>query len=171
VKSLRYLRSGTQAESMALRSKWVTPNYRWNGRAASVVPCSKTVLARRSPRRWCPDMATANDAKVIGYFAQSSPSEVVCDGDACVIAGSDSDLRAYISKLGPGEEINHTLKKTRFGEIMRGMRLGAAYAFDEIAYNRFYPLAKREGLELGPEDFLPTATGRHFVRVQIINGT
>jgi len=116
-------------------------------------------------------VATVNDAKVIGYFAYSSPSEVVCDGDACVIAGSDSDLRTYLSELGPGEEINHTLKKTRFGEIIRGMRLGAAYAFDEIAYNRFYPLAKREGLELGPEDFSPTATGRHFVRVQITNGT
>jgi len=54
---------------------------------------------------------------------------------------------------------------------MRGMRLGAAYSFDETAYNRFYPLAKREGLELGVEDFSSTATGRHFVRLQIISGT
>lgn len=112
-------------------------------------------------------MAAADDAKVIGYFAYVSPSEVVCDGEACIIAGSDVDLRTYISELGPGEGINHTLKKTRFGEIMRGMRLGAAYAFDETAYNRFYPLAKREGFDLGPEDFSPTATGRHFVRVQL----
>ena len=51
------------------------------------------------------------------------------------------------------------------------MRLGAAYAFDETAYNRFYPLAKREGLSLGPEDFSRTATGRHFVRVQIKVGS
>jgi hypothetical protein len=90
---------------------------------------------------------------VIGYFAYASLSEVVCDGDACIVAGSEADLRTYLSELGLGVPISHTLKKTRFGEIMRGIRLGAAYAFDETSYNRFYPLAKREGFDLGPEDF------------------
>jgi hypothetical protein len=116
-------------------------------------------------------MTAANDSKVIGYFASSSQREVICDGDACLIAGADIDLKTYISESGTDKKANHTIKKTRFGEIMRGMRLGAAYSFDEAAYNRFYPLAKREGLELGSEDFSPTATGRHFVRVQIKNGT
>ena len=116
-------------------------------------------------------MTAENDAKVIGYFAYSSPMNVVCDGDACFIAGSDVDLKTYISEGGISKEANYTIKKTRFGEIMRGLRLGGAYAFDETAYNRFYPLAKREGLELGPEDFSPTATGRHFVSIQIKTGT
>ncbi len=112
-------------------------------------------------------MAAADDAKVIGHFAYISPNEVVCDGDACVIAGSEADLTAYLGPLASGRRARHTIRKTRFGEILRGMRLGAAYAFDETAYNRFYPLARREGLSLGPEDFSPTATGRHFVRVQL----
>lgn len=38
-------------------------------------------------------MSAAEDAKVIGYFAYASLTEVVCDGDACMIAGSDADLR------------------------------------------------------------------------------
>ena len=114
-------------------------------------------------------MSIAEDAKVIGYFACTSPTEAICDGDACIIAGSEADLRAYISELGPGGGNRPTLRKTRFGEIMRGMSLGAAYGFDETAYNRFYPLAQREGLELGPEDFSATGpgSGRHFVRVQL----
>ena len=112
-------------------------------------------------------MAASEQSRVIGYFAYASSTDVVCDGDACVIAGSDADLRRYLSELGSGEGINPTLKKTRFGEIMTGLRLGAGYAFDETSYNRFYPLAKREGLDLGPEDFFPTPTGRHFVRVQL----
>jgi hypothetical protein len=114
-------------------------------------------------------MSTADDAKVIGYFAYTSPTDVVCDGDACVIAGSDVDLRTYISELGAAGGTNHTLKKTRFGEIMRGMSLGASYAFDEAAYNRFYPLAQREGLDFGPEDFSATGPGKgvHLVRVQL----
>ncbi|MFN0314991.1 MAG: hypothetical protein ACKVQA_08140 [Burkholderiales bacterium] len=116
-------------------------------------------------------MIAADDAKVIGYFAYTSPSEVACDGDACVIAGSEAGMKAYLVALGSGQPTRHTIRKTRFGEIMRGMRLGAAYAFDEAAYNRFYPLAKREGLSLGPEDFSPTATGRHFVRLQFKTST
>jgi hypothetical protein len=115
-------------------------------------------------------MSVANETKVIGYFAYFSPSEVVCDGDACLITGSEVDLKIYISEIGSGREVNPTIKKTRFGEIMRGIRLGAAYSFDETAYNRFYPLAKREGLDVEAEEFFPTATGRHFVRLQIISG-
>ena len=112
-------------------------------------------------------MATDKETKVIGHFAYALQSEVICDGDACIIAGSDADLRTYISELCRDKGLTHTLKKTRFGEIINGMKLGAAYAFDETAYNRFYPLANSEGFELGPEDFSPTATGRHFVRVQL----
>lgn len=114
-------------------------------------------------------MSAPDEAKVIGYVAYASPIELVCDGDACVVAGSDADLRAYITELAPAGGITHTLKKTRFGEIMRGMSLGASYAFDEIAYNRFYPLARREGYDFGPEDFSATGPGKgvHLVRVQL----
>ena len=114
-------------------------------------------------------MSALENAKVVGYFAYASKTEVVCDGDACVITGSDADLRTYISELGTLDGISHTVKKTRFGEIMRGMSLGAAYAFDEVAYNRFYPLARREGYDFGPEDFSARGPGKgvHLVRVQL----
>ncbi len=113
-------------------------------------------------------MVTADETKVVGYFAYASSIEVFCDGDACVIPGSDADLNRYLSALPVDDRSKFTLKKTRFSEVIRGMRLGAAYAFDETAYNRFYPLANREGLDLGPEDFsVPSPTGRHFVRVQV----
>ena len=114
-------------------------------------------------------MSAADDAKVIGYFAYASQTEVICEGDACVVAGSDADLRTYISELRVADVVSHTLKKTRFGEIMRGMNLGAAYAFDEVAYNRFYPLARRAGYDFGPEDFSATGPGMgvHLVRVQL----
>lgn len=114
-------------------------------------------------------MSADDDAKVIGYFAYASQTEVVCDGDACVVAGCEPELRTYISEPGVADGINHTLKKTRFGEIMRGMNIGAAYAFDEVAYNRFYPLARCEGYDFGPEDFSATGPGKgvHLVRVQL----
>ena len=107
------------------------------------------------------------DSKVIGYFAFSSPTEVICDGDACVIAGSEQDMRNYIKSASPESSKKTTIKKTRFGEIIKGMKLGAPYAFDEQSYNRFYPLANRIGFSLKEEDFSKeTETGYHFIVIR-----
>jgi len=117
-------------------------------------------------------MARDDDTRVIGYFAYIPPMNAVCDGDACVVAGSEASLKRYIRSMkaeAPGSE---TIRKTRFGEIMRGLQLGEAYAFDEEAYNRFYPLASKAGLGLGAEDFSqPSPTGMHFVRVQLTSAS
>ena len=88
----------------------------------------------------------ARDAKVIGYFAYMSAAEVVCtDVDACVISGSSEAMERYLEELHPGRASQATVKKTRFGEIRRGMEMGAAYAFDQSSYERFYPLAREAG--------------------------
>ncbi len=86
------------------------------------------------------------DSKVIGYFAYAPSAEVICTGDACVIAGSYSAMKEYIFEVDPDGQGSDKIKKTRFGEIVKGLRLGAAYAFDEESYGRFYPLAKQEGI-------------------------
>ncbi|MCK4830432.1 hypothetical protein KA005_82705 [bacterium] len=94
--------------------------------------------------------------KVIGYFAFASPTEVVCTGDAgdaCVISGSDRAMKAFLSEIDPDGQKRHTVKKTRFGEILRGLKLGAAYGFDEASYKKFYPLARKEGLPVEEADF------------------
>ena len=84
--------------------------------------------------------------KVIGYFAirRGSPY-ILCDGDACVIAGSEQSMNSYIVKLANDKPSNYKVKKTRYGEIVKGMRMGAVYTFDKKAYKRFFPLAKAEG--------------------------
>ena len=91
------------------------------------------------------------DSKVIGFFAYSSPQAIVCSGKACIISGSETAIRQYLSEMGAGGR--HTVRKTRFGEIMRGLNLGAAYAFDEESYGRFLPLGKAAGLALAAANF------------------
>ncbi len=54
-------------------------------------------------------MPTDIDSKVIGYFAFSSPTEVICDGDACVISGSEQDLRNYIESVSTESSNRATL--------------------------------------------------------------
>ena len=112
-------------------------------------------------------MSTDINSKVIGYFAFSSPSEVICDGDACVISGSEQSMKDYIKSITSGSSNKVTIKKTRFSDIVKGMKMGAPYAFDEQSYNRFYPLANKIGYSLKEEDFsVPTETGRHFVVIR-----
>ena len=110
--------------------------------------------------------------KVIGYFAYATKAEIFCDGEACLIAGSESSMEKYLTKMAPNPSLKHTVRKTRFHEILKGISFGAAYSFDEESYNRFYPLAVQEGFNLGPEDFSgQTTTGFHFVRVQSLQPT
>lgn len=119
---------------------------------------------------------------LIGYIAQASRYEVVCDGDACIVIGSKPKLKAYLaSNMFPKKHRDdvtrsgdYALKKAWFDDILAGLQMGAAYAFDEEAYHHFYPLAQRAGLKVGPEDFsTPPPPGLmqtpiHLVRVQIL---
>jgi hypothetical protein len=113
-------------------------------------------------------MARDDDTRVIGYFGYTPPMHAVCDGDACVIAGSEARMKRYVEAIVSGSFKETRIKKTRFGEILKGLKLGGAYAFDEEAYNRFHPLAKKAGLPITPQDFSsPSPTGMHFVRIQL----
>lgn len=94
------------------------------------------------------------DSRVIGYFAFLSPAQVVCtDVDACVVAGSDGAMERYLAESEPAAAPRATVKKTRFGEILRGLELGAAYAFDNESYARFYPMAREAGIPVEAVDF------------------
>ena len=105
------------------------------------------------------------DAKVVGYFAYASPQAVVCSGSACVISGTEEAMRRYVIEMHPRGAGGYTVRKTRFVEIMRGMRLGAAYAFDEESYSRFLPLGRAEGLALADADF--SKHDKRFFTVQL----
>lgn len=109
--------------------------------------------------------------KVIGYFAFASPTEVVCTGDqddACVISGSVRAMKAFLKEIDPDGQKGHTIKKTRFGEILRGLKLGAAYGFDEESYKIFYPLARKEGLPVEEANFNEMkGKGFRFFTVQL----
>lgn len=105
------------------------------------------------------------DSDVVGYFAIYPPHDILCDGDACIVAGTQSALNNYITSIA-NSNIEFDKRKTRFGEILEGMAIGGAYAFDEKAYNLFYPLANKNGFSLKSEIFSSTETGMHFVVVR-----
>ncbi len=71
-------------------------------------------------------MARDDDTRVIGYFAYTPPMHAICDGDACVIAGSETGMKRYAEAIVSGSLKGTRIKKTRFGEILKGLGLGAA---------------------------------------------
>lgn len=66
--------------------------------------------------------------------------------DACVVGGSEELITKYIALLN-GDAVNMAISKIRFGPIYDGLSSGAAYAFDQVSYHRFYPLARRAGIK------------------------
>ena len=89
-----------------------------------------------------------NEKKVIGYLANYSRTEVLFIGDACLIMGSEEKLRKHILKNVPEHKTKLSLKKIRFGDIIRSINHGEKIVFDEESFNRFYPLGKQIGFEL-----------------------
>lgn len=112
-------------------------------------------------------MASFN-SKVIGYIATASRTNVICtDVDACLVTGSEESMREYISILDIKNKANISVKKARFGDIVRGMRLGGKYAFDKDSYARFYPLGIDEGMLLENPDFNALENEGKFFTVRI----
>lgn len=123
----------------------------------------------------CSSSRIIGRSKVMGHFCYTPPDQVVCDGDACVIAGSESVMQHSLEALPEvGVSGGEMIKKTRFGEILQGLEQGGAYAFDEVAYQRFLAQAKRNALHGLPpvhtEGFEGSPTGMHFIRIQWFGG-
>ncbi|SLM30323.1 hypothetical protein MTBBW1_220015 [Desulfamplus magnetovallimortis] len=109
--------------------------------------------------------------KIIGYFAFVPPNQVVCTGDrgdACVISASSRTMKAFVKEIDPDDFTKRIIKKTSFEEILNGLKLGAAYAFDQDSYKKFYPLARKEGLQVAEANFEEMKSkGFRFFTVQL----
>ena len=96
--------------------------------------------------------------KVLGYIATlPGKIDLLCDGDSCIIAGSEKTMKEYIANFS-----NQT-----------GLKLGAAYSFDHESYLRFCPLATEDGMDFvdfTPEDKArPAGLAVSLMRVQWIS--
>jgi hypothetical protein len=109
---------------------------------------------------------------LIGYIARATQYQVLCDGDACVVFGSRHKFKSYLASNPQTSGKSYTIKKAWFEDILSGLSLGAAYAFDEEVFRLFYPLAQRAGLKLPlPDNNVPrppnmAQSAVHLLRVQ-----
>lgn len=113
----------------------------------------------------------AYESKVIGYFAYfNSDNKVVCDGDSCVIAGSEDNMLSYLLNTYSKNEIKRDviIKKTRFGEVYQGLMAKGAYSFDREAYERFFAVASKINIDIpDPSEFdlYKTDSKMHFLKI------
>ena len=96
------------------------------------------------------------ERRVIGFFA-SDAGHLLLDDAACVVTGTPEPLHALLAAAPPrdllGNVLSMEIRKIRFGAIMQGLSGGGSYAFDEVAYNAFFPLANQFGFSLQAEQF------------------
>lgn len=78
---------------------------------------------------------------------------MICDGDSCIVAGSERKMNEYIKAFSNSPSTRYQITKARYGHVMKGMKLAAAYSFDEESYSRFHLLACEDGMQL--VDFSP----------------
>ena len=104
---------------------------------------------------------------MIGYFAYSK-GVVFCDGVSCVIAGSEELMKQYIKGSDNDNTCNYTIKKTRFGEILKGLKNDGIYSFDKESYGRFLPLIRSKNIKnfIAP-DFEEKASEEEIDLIQV----
>ena len=114
-------------------------------------------------------MRTSDDnTRVIGFFAFLPPRDVFRHGDACVVAGSEEAMKRYLKFMPPETVARMRITKSRFGDVKQGMEGGGTFAFDQAAYERFYPLAQRSGIDVQAEEFPSSDENElHFVKVKL----
>ena len=104
--------------------------------------------------------------RVIGVYAYYEPGKVFLYEGACVVSGSEELIKKYMALLTVDLKEKMKISKIRFGSIYEGLKAGAAYAFDQPSYMRFYAFARRAGID--DLDGFPNRTSDdfHFIKVQ-----
>ena len=107
------------------------------------------------------------DSRVLGFFAHAGPEEVFRLEEACLIAGSRERLRACLGTHPKLRDASLAFAKIRFADVRAGLEAGAAYAFDEEAFERFAPLARAAGIDVSETFPDPDLDTFNFVKVEL----
>ena len=73
---------------------------------------------------------------------------MLCDGDSCIVAGSEASMKRYISDIAGDQSGDYNISKARYGQISQALKLGTAYSFDSESFSRFCPLAVEDGMKM-----------------------
>ena len=79
-----------------------------------------------------------NDYMVVGYVSLDlDKTGIFTDGPACVITGTEENMKKYLSLVASDMLNKQMIKKTKLREVAAGIELGAMYQFDDISFERF----------------------------------
>ena len=95
-----------------------------------------------------------NSTDLIGYYGSFIGDRAIVNEDNSVIVFGNKHGFINYHENHP-EKVTEipTYKKIYYDEIIQSIYEGYSFAFDEISYNRFYPIAQLNGYDFGPVDF------------------
>jgi hypothetical protein len=95
-----------------------------------------------------------NITELIGYYGSLQGDRAIVNEDSSVIViGNKNDFINYHENHPEKVTENLVYKKIYYNEIIQSINEGYSFAFDEVSYNRFYPIAQLNGYYFGPENF------------------
>ena len=96
-----------------------------------------------------------NKMELIGYYASFPGDRAIVNEDGSIIIFGNIDDFINYHENHPEKVTEKTdYQKIYYDEIMQSIHEGYSFAFDEFSYNRFYPIAQRNGHDFGPQNFL-----------------
>ena len=78
---------------------------------------------------------------------------IVNEDGSVIVFGNKDDFINYHENHPEKVTENPAYKKIYYDEIMHSIYEGYSFAFDEISYNRFHPIARLNGFNFGSESF------------------
>lgn len=104
--------------------------------------------------------------KIVGYVALHPSLTMYCDNSACIVAGTQSALNKYLKSDFPEVSVFEK-RKTKFYEVIEGMEMGGAYAFDKESFKIFKRLAKQLNLNLVGNSGLSSKEGLKLTHISL----
>ena len=78
-------------------------------------------------------------------------------------------MREFLEESDAAVPRDISIHKSRFAEIVAGLKRGAPYSFEEASFARFYPLAAEMGLPIPNLDFAEAqARGDRILTVRLV---
>ncbi len=104
-------------------------------------------------------------SKVIGYYATTGNGVYGVGSTSCLVAGTKESLEESIGQCRnrpPGS--TYTVQKMRVAMLVDGTEAGEEYALNLLAYQRFLPILKKVGYQLGliADEYCGCARIRHY---------
>ncbi|MFT5085375.1 MAG: hypothetical protein ACI9Y1_003434 [Lentisphaeria bacterium] len=104
--------------------------------------------------------------KTVGYVAVHPSMTMYCEDESCIVVSTQSALNKLLKSAFDDVSVFEK-RKAKFHEVIEGMEMGGAYAFDKQSCKIFKHIAKTQNVTLVENIKSSSNEGREFAHISI----